>query len=119
MIDFSKRSTEVELMDEASISDKDLNGALIDIAFVNKWLGGNSITVNAVKRLIKAYPHKKSWVIADVGCGDGEMLRLLAKELVMEDYTFNFIGIDINEKGLERARPVSYTHLTLPTTPYV
>lgn len=107
MRDFSKRSTELELMDDPSTSEKELNEALVDIAFANKWLGGNSITLHAIKKLLKAHPDKKSWSIADVGCGDGEMLRLLLEKLKKVGYTFTYTGIDINEKGLVRARRLS------------
>jgi 2-polyprenyl-3-methyl-5-hydroxy-6-metoxy-1,4-benzoquinol methylase len=107
MRDFSKRCTEREIMDDPLISEKELNEALVDIAFVNKWLGGNAITVKAVRQLLEQYPDKQQWSIADVGCGDGEMLRLLAEKLRIEGLTFTFTGIDINEKGLERARLLS------------
>ncbi len=107
MRDLKYRCTEDELMDDPSLSDVALNEALKDISFVNKWLGGNGITIKAVRTVINQYPNKKEWTIADVGCGDGEILRILASCFKNSDITFTFIGIDINEKGLQRARQLS------------
>ena len=36
----------------------------------------------------------------------------------MEDYTINYLGVK-EEMIIENAASVSYTHLTLPTPPYV
>lgn len=107
MRDLKHRCAEDELMDDPSLSEVKLNEALKDISFVNKWLGGNGITVNAVRNIINQYPTKKEWTIADVGCGDGEMLRILSNYFKDSAVTFKFIGIDINEKGLQRARELS------------
>lgn len=104
MRDLSKRSTEDELMDDPYLSEDKLNAALDDISMINKWLGGNAVTVSAIKKTLKEYPDKKKWTIADVGCGDGEMLRILQKELALDGYDCTYTGIDISEKGLERAR---------------
>ncbi len=107
MRDLTHRCTENELMDDPSLSEVKLNEALKDISFVNKWLGGNGITVNAVRNIINQYPTKKEWTIADVGCGDGEMLRILSNCFNDRDITFKFIGIDISDKGLQRAKELS------------
>ena len=104
MRNLKERCTEEEQMDNPMLSDKALNGALKDISFVNKWLGGNAITVKVVASLINEFPEKKQWTIADVGCGDGEMLRLLAKYFSKSSLNVKLVGIDINEKGLNRAR---------------
>lgn len=105
MIDMKHRSTERELMDDPTLSKGELFAALEDISKVNKWLGGNSITVKAVQKLINEYPNKTTWTIADVGCGDGEMLRILADTL--KNTTIRCTGIDISIIGLETARKQS------------
>lgn len=101
------RCAEDEQMDDPNLSEVALNEALKDISFVNKWLGGNAITVKAVASLINEFPDKINWTIADVGCGDGEMLRILSKYFDKSPLTIEFIGIDISEKGLQRARSLS------------
>jgi len=107
MRDLTHRCTDDELMDDPLLSEEKLNATLDDISMINKRLGGNSITVNAIKKVFKEHPAKTKWTIADVGCGDGEMLRILANALVEYGYEIKFIGIDINEKGLHRARRLS------------
>lgn len=107
MINFSQRSSEQELMDDPRLPEEDLNNALKDISKVNKWLGGNAITVNAVSSLIEKYPNKDVWSVADIGCGDGEMLRLLSKRFSKSGKSFSFKGIDVSQTGLETARTCS------------
>ena len=43
-----------------------------------------------------------------------KVLALLTDDIVFEDVTFGVVM-----KGKDGFKPVSYTHLTLPTTPYV
>ena len=66
-------------------------------------------------------------IILELGCGKGEYTLALAQQ----NPDCNFIGIDIKgarfwrgaktayEEQLSNVVSVSYTHLTLPTTPYV
>ena len=49
-----------------------------------------------------------SGLALDVGCGTGQLSVLLAEHFE------TVIGCDVSAD-----QPVSYTHLTLPTTPYV
>ncbi|MEM1336236.1 MAG: methyltransferase domain-containing protein [Bacteroidota bacterium] len=105
-MDISIRSTELERMDAPDLDKKELQEALTDINLCNRWLGGVVITRKAVKQLMQRYP-KKSYTILDVGCGDGYMLRQLAKRLGRSGTTFNFVGIDINATILDIAKQES------------
>ncbi len=106
-MDFTKRSDTPELMDDLSLSDAELAVALNDIATVNKFLGGNKITVSGLKTLIAQHPEKETWTVVDVGCGDGEVLRYVASKFKDFDKKIHFIGMDINEKSIKRARAKS------------
>ena len=52
MIDWTQRSEQVEIMDDFNGSISELKIVLNDITRVNRILGGNKITVDAVFKLI-------------------------------------------------------------------
>jgi 2-polyprenyl-3-methyl-5-hydroxy-6-metoxy-1,4-benzoquinol methylase len=106
-MNFKNRSTTPELMDDPSLPEVDLHLALKDLATVNKYLGGNHITIIALEDLISAHPEKKKWNIVDVGCGDGEVLRHIAKHFKYSAVDISFYGVDINDKSIDSAREKS------------
>ncbi|MFD2562282.1 methyltransferase domain-containing protein [Aquimarina rubra] len=110
LVDLSYRSNEAELMDNPELDSADLNVALSDIARVNKWLGGNNITIEAVLNEINKKEVTKEWVIVDLGCGDGEMLRQLADVFRRKKVNTKLIGIDINPKCIEQAKKLSSSY---------
>jgi len=107
LVNLKNRSDETEFMDDPSVPQKDLNVALADISRVNKLLGGNGITINAVLNQIEKNPTTQEWVIMDLGCGDGEMLRLLQDRLIKKEVKVRLIGIDINDACLNQAKKLS------------
>jgi len=115
MPDFSQRSTAPELMDNPDLAEDELRLALKDISRVNRLLGGNNITINAIRNCIKEHPQKKEWIIVDMGCGDGEMLRLIADALKYSELKIRYIGIDLNEKSIRMGQELSqeYPNMSL------
>ncbi|WP_298348748.1 methyltransferase domain-containing protein [uncultured Dokdonia sp.] len=116
-MNIDKRSTAPELMDDPELPEADLRLALKDLAVVNKYLGGNKITINALQDMITSQPDKKHWRVIDVGCGDGEVLRQIARHFENLDYKIDFIGLDINEKSIARAikKSEGISHLAFST----
>lgn len=104
--DLSKRSDEPELMDDFHGGLDVLSVVFDDINRVNKILGGNSITINAVAKLIKDNP-KDHYTIVDMGCGDGKMLREVAKYCITNNVRVTLIGIDLNKEALILAKEAS------------
>ena len=107
LVNLTYRSTKEELMDDPKIDEKDLNIALADISRANRLLGGNNITINAVVNHIKRGHQTKKWVVIDIGCGDGEMLRKLAIYYRKKNIPIRLIGIDNNEKCITQAKKLS------------
>jgi len=106
LIDLSERSSQPELMDDFREGLKSLRVVFNDINRVNSILGGNNITVNAVAKLIKEHP-QESYTIVDMGCGDGNMLREVARYCNKRNIKVQLIGIDLNEEALQLAEEAS------------
>ena len=106
MISFSNkhRSTQLEIMDDLDFQGDEMKNVLIDLKTVNKWLGGNNITINGIKNLLRSHSKNKTFVIVDIGCGDGELIRKCADFGLEENFNFEFIGVDFNENILTTAR---------------
>ena len=107
MRDLTIRSSEQELMDDPAISQTELQKALLDIPRVNKLLGGNRITIKALERLFIENPLKKEWTIVDVGCGDGEMLRLIADYFKPKNLHLHLVGLDLSPQSIAMGRELS------------
>lgn len=108
----SRRSEEPELMDDFREGLQRLRIVFDDINRVNKILGGNNITVNAVSKLINENP-KEEYAIIDMGCGDGNMLREVAEYCQKKSIKVKLIGVDLNEEALQLAkeRSVEYDEI--------
>ena len=103
MMNLSERSKEIELMDGFQGTENELELVLTDINRVNAMLGGNTITLDAVFRLLRKYP-KKSYMILDVGCADGNMLREIALRARKAKIIIKLIGLDLNDLSLVIAK---------------
>jgi len=105
MILFSSkyRSNQLEIMDDFQLRGDEMRALLTDLKRVNQWLGGNSITINGLKKLLKNHSNRKSIVILDVGCGDGAILRECAKWAIKKNIDVKLIGIDANPYILQEA----------------
>ena len=95
MPDFSKRSGKVEIMDDLECSGYVLEQTLRELEFINKWLGGNKITIDAIAHLSR-FSHTRDITIADLGCGGGEMLRIIDRWGRKNKLKVRLVGIDAN-----------------------
>ena len=106
-VDTTYRSKETEIMDNLDMSGDLLIKTLDQIAKINKWLGGNRLTVNGVRELLKDSDTNKAITIVDLGCGNGDMLRELANFGRQRGYSFKLIGLDANQTTIEYAKKLS------------
>ena len=95
-VNTSQRTFAPEIMDDLRMEGEELRATLDQIAQVNQLLGGNSITLQGVSMLMENVPPGKEVTIADVGCGNGDMLRKLARVGRRKNWRLKLIGIDAN-----------------------
>jgi len=112
LINTTHRSTKIEIMDDLDMSGELLISSLDQLERINKWLGGNKITIDGLKTLLKnqAKPDRykdKRISIVDLGCGNGDMLRKVADFGKKSGYKFQLLGIDANQTTIDYAIELS------------
>ncbi|WP_339609041.1 methyltransferase domain-containing protein [uncultured Roseivirga sp.] len=98
----NKRSYEEELMDDLEASGEVIPQTLKELETINKWLGGNFVTINGLDKLIRSQT-KEKLVIADLGCGGGDMLKLVAQWAKQRKLEVELVGFDANPAIVEYA----------------
>lgn len=108
------RTQDPEIMDDFSLQGEELRDALDKIAGINRFLGGNKVTLDGIEQLLKNKDKSQVITIADIGCGNGDMLRMLADYGQKHSLNFNLIGIDANAFTINYAKTLSksYTNIT-------
>lgn len=104
MPDFSVRSTEAEIMDDLGYSGEMVDRTLYELEFINKWLGGNAVTLGGIMKMVINHDPKETICIADLGCGRGDILRLIDAWARRENRKVRLLGIDANPYIVEAAR---------------
>ena len=109
-VDTTHRSTAPEIMDNFEMEGEILRDALDKIASINQLLGGNKVTLNGVSLLLEGQPKSAIIRIADIGCGNGDMLRALAVFATKNQLNFELTGIDANSFTIGHARNLSASY---------
>ncbi|WP_299883161.1 methyltransferase domain-containing protein [uncultured Lacinutrix sp.] len=110
LVNTKYRTNATEIMDDFSISGTILRDTLNKIDNINAFLGGNNVTINGLKKLLKNHPKEKPITIIDLGSGSGDILRNVAKLGKREGYAFNLIGIDANKDTTAYANELSINY---------
>jgi 2-polyprenyl-3-methyl-5-hydroxy-6-metoxy-1,4-benzoquinol methylase len=100
---FSQRSTEKEIMDDLDCSGPVLEQTLRELKTINRWLGGNHVTTLGLTQLIQKNP-QNHYEITDIGCGGGDMIRVMSNWARQHQIPAQFTGIDANENIIEFAK---------------
>lgn len=106
-IDTTHRSTEEEIMDDLDMSGDALISSLDQLAVINKWLGGNKLTIDGLQVLLKGQSKEQTISIVDLGCGNGDMLRRVADFGRKQGYQFQLLGIDANQATIDYGQQLS------------
>ncbi len=104
MPDFSKRSEGIEIMDDLLCAGEVVDQTLRELEVINKWLGGNQVTINGIAKLLNDHRSREELTIIDVGCGGGDMLRLIDGWAKRKNKKVKLIGIDANPNIISFAK---------------
>ena len=114
--DFSKRSDDIEIMDDLNCSGEVVRQTLRELEFINTWLGGNAVTLNGLQKLLKstsANTQQYELKITDLGCGGGDMLKLLSRNFKKRRLQVHLVGIDANPNIIAYATANSSSFLEI------
>lgn len=117
LVDTSRRSSATEMMDDFTLEGDMFRDTLDKLETINRLLGGNSVTIKGLKNLLKTQSKSKVIKILDLGCGNGDILRDVAKFGRKNNYRFKLIGIDANYAAIQYAKELSkdYPELSFET----
>ena len=101
------RTDKEELMDDFSIGGDLLRDTLNTLENINRWLGGNKVTLNGLKILLKNHTKEEKITIIDIGCGHGDILRDVANFGRKAQFHFQLIGVDANPEAIKYAQELS------------
>ncbi|GAB2769980.1 methyltransferase domain-containing protein [Salinimicrobium soli] len=98
------RSRQTEIMDDFDLQGPELKKTLDDLDRVNKWLGGNKITLDGIDRIFSSACFAQPVNILDVGCGNGSILKEVAQMGRRKGIAMQLKGIDANPHAVEIAK---------------
>lgn len=101
----SKRSEQPELLDEINIPKQDLYQNLKEFEIINQWLGHKTALINALDKVCEGYkiPTGQEILIADLGCGGGDLLRATRVWATKQNLKCSLFGLDVNPDILDYA----------------
>ena len=103
LVDTQRRTEGEEIMDDFNLKGKELQEIFLELEKVNKWLGGNRITIAGIEEIREKVSEDKLSIL-DVGCGDGGMLREVADFGRKRHLDLELTGIDANPDAIRIAR---------------
>jgi 2-polyprenyl-3-methyl-5-hydroxy-6-metoxy-1,4-benzoquinol methylase len=83
-------------MDDLNCQGWVVEQTLRELDFINRWLGGNAVTLNGLEKCLALSQKDQVISIADLGCGSGEMLRLIATRANKQKRKLLLNGFDAN-----------------------
>jgi len=101
MTRFAKRSFEKEILDQDSIPFADIERNMLELDWINTWLGGHRISILGLKQLLGG---RRRIRICEIGCGGGDNLRVLTRYCHRHGVETEVVGVDINGHCIEVAR---------------
>ncbi len=115
---FTYRSDKKELLDTSNISPDLLYKNLKELDFLNRTTGGHAITLRGIKQLIN--DKNKIYTVADLGCGSGDVLKVIADWSRVNNFRVKLTGVDKNPDAIEylKLHCIAYPEINGITSDY-
>lgn len=110
MARLTARSRQEEQMDAPDLDPAIYERVLHDLARVNRWTFTAWPSIAFLSRAIGAAKHFR---LLDVGFGDGDVLRAIARWARRRGIEAELVGVDLNEKSLQVARHATPPDLSI------
>ncbi|MBX3561378.1 MAG: methyltransferase domain-containing protein [Sphingomonas sp.] len=101
MIDLAQRLRTDEQMDDPALDDATYAAVLADLARVNRWTLAGRPTLGFLARAARDMP---AFRLLDVGFGQGDMLRRIARWARRRGIAVDLVGVDLNAASVGVAR---------------
>ena len=111
---FDIRSNEPERIDTGDYTPEEYKRFLKEIAFINRYLGDARALKQTLLREIDENDLREFSVL-DVGCGSGELLRMIAEFADETDREARLTGIDLNPISSEATQAESRDYSQIST----
>jgi 2-polyprenyl-3-methyl-5-hydroxy-6-metoxy-1,4-benzoquinol methylase len=106
----NSRATDEELMDDPALDPAAYTRVLHDLAAVNTVTMARRPTLAFLRRAIGTH---KRFKLLDVGFGDGDMLRAIARWAGQRGIEAELVGIDLNHRSVAAARGATPAELRI------
>lgn len=103
-MDLSIRSTTPEVLDDENVDLADYQRCLAELAVVNRITFTHRPTLHWLARATKALPVGAKFSLLDVGYGDGDLLRAIARWADQRGLKAQLTGLDLNPRSAAAAR---------------
>ena len=95
---FKQRSYELEHLDKGDYTSEEYEGCIVELQWVNQWLGDASALRHTLLREIEN-SGLQSFSVLDVGAGSGELLRVIAKWAQTGNRRARLCGLEMNARS--------------------
>ena len=106
----ARRLETEELMDDPALDAGTYHAVLHDLAKVNRTTFAYRPTLDFLSRAIR---RRKSFRLLDVGFGDGDMLRQIARWAARRGIAADLTGIDLNPRSAAAAQAMTNAHASI------
>src|SRR5688572_231689 len=96
MISLRHRAEQPELMDDLFCHGEVVDQTLRELDTINRFLGGNAVSVDGIDRLLEGRSGNRKLTAADVGCGSGDLVKQMLRWSRTKGLDLRVTGFDAN-----------------------